>query len=309
MSWLLHNPVADIPGPPFLVFFWVASAAVIWSVFLGVRRLDPSLGLDRIPLDHKLTPFEIACLRGGGRALLHTMLFDLWRRGFLGIVEAKGDTRQMVRAEDGPDPSKLDKYEREILDVFETPRKLTGLLNEARLVALADRRALDLESPLHDELLLMPGEARSLARSVAWVAGTLLVLLAGYKLGVAMAKGHHNVLFLIVSTVLTVIGVAVAATLPRQTWRGSDYLDRLRRAFGGWSDRLREEPGVSTSPNAVLAVALLSNSALAGIPQGEAWLSIGTAPNASGSGGGGCGGDGGGSGCGGGCGGCGGCGG
>ena len=189
------------------------------------------------------------------------------------------------------------------------PRRLTGLHNEARLVALAERRAGELESPLRDELLLMPGEARSLARSVAWLAGTLLLLLAGYKLGVAVAKGHHNVGFLIVSTVLAVFGVAVAATLPRQTWRGSDYLDRLRRAFGGWSDRLREEPGVGASPNAVLAVALLGYSALAGIPQGEAWLSIGTAPSTSGSGGGGCGGDGGGGGCGGGCGGCGGCGG
>ena len=143
MSWLLHNPVADISGPLFLVFFLVVSLAVMGAVNLGVSRLDPSLGLDPLPLDHKLTPFEIACLRGGGRALLHTTLFDLWRRGFLEIVEAKGGAGQMVRAEDGPDPStvRLKEFEGEILGEFETPRTLTGLQNDARLVALADRRA------------------------------------------------------------------------------------------------------------------------------------------------------------------------
>ena len=255
---------------------------MIWAVSLGVRRLDPSLGLDRLPLDYKLNPSEIACLRGGGRALLHTTLFDLWRRGFLAIVEAEGGSGQMVRAEDGPDPSSWMSTSATSWTSSRPPEGSKDCTDEARLVALAERRAGELESPLRDELLLMPGEARSAARSVAWLAGTLLLLLAGYKLGVAVAKGHHNVAFLIVSTVLAVFGVAAAARLRRQTWRGSDYLDRLRRAFGGWSDRLREEPGVGASPNAVLAVALLGYSALAGIPQGKAWLSIDTAPSTSG---------------------------
>ncbi len=307
MPWMLHNPVADIPGPQFLVFFWAVAAAVIATVSLGVRRLDPSRGLEPLPLGFKLDPREIACLRGGGRTLLQTMLFDLWRRGFLQIVESKEHTQQMVRAEDGPDTSALDEFEWEILAEFETPRRLTGLHDEAKLAALAGRHACGLESSLRDELLIMPGEARSLARSVAWLAATFLLLLSGYKVGMAVAKGHQNVVFLIVSTVVAVSGVAEVATLPRQTWRGSDYLDRLRLAFGGWPERLRDEPEAFASPNAVLAVALLGYSALDGTPHGATWMSMNPASGAVS--GGGCGGGCGGGGCGGGCGGCGGCGG
>ena len=233
MPWLLHNPVADMPGPQFLGVFWALATAVIAAVLLEVRRLDPSLGLESLPSGFKLNAHELACLRGGGRALLHTTLFDLWRQGFLEIVEPKKGTQQMVQAGDGPDPAALDQYEREILDQFETPRNLTHLHREARLVSLAERRARELELPLQDELVLMPAEARARARSVAWLAVTSLILLSGFKLGVAVVKGHHNVAFLIVSTVVAVSVVVIAARLRRQTRRGIDYLDRLQAGFRG----------------------------------------------------------------------------
>ena len=155
----------SLPGPLFLALFWAVAVVVIAAAALGVRRLDPSLDLDPLPRGFKLTAQELACLRGGAQALLHTTLFDLWRRGFLEIVEPKKRQQQMVQAENGPEPAMLDTYEREILDEFVTPRSLTKLPSHAKLVSLSKDRARALESILHDELLLMPDGARAAARS------------------------------------------------------------------------------------------------------------------------------------------------
>jgi len=111
----------------------------------------------------------------------------------------------MVQAENGPDPAMLDTYEREILDEFITPRNLSKLPIHAKLISLSKDRARELEPILHDELLLMPDEVRAHARSVAWLAATSLLLLAGYKLGVALVKEHYNVIFLIVSMVAALL--------------------------------------------------------------------------------------------------------
>ena len=112
------------------------------------------------------------------QALLHTTLFDLWRRGFLEIVEPKKGEQQLVQAENGPEPAILDTYEREILDEFVTPRTLSKLPSQARLVSLSKNRTRELEPILQDELLLMPDEVRAHAHSVAWLAATFLLLLA-----------------------------------------------------------------------------------------------------------------------------------
>jgi uncharacterized protein (TIGR04222 family) len=235
------------------------------------------------------------------------MLFDLWRRGFLEMVESPGGARQLVRARHGP--MALDDCECDILSAFDTPQTLAGLPHQARLLASAQRRARALETTLRDELLLMPDTVRVQALVIAGLAAMGLVFLAGYKLAVAAAKGHHNIALLVASTILAVAATGLAGVLPRLTRRGADYLDRLRLAVNGWSDRLREEPDASTSPTAVVAVALLGCSALAGTPEGDTWQTIGAAFDVSTHSGGGCGA---GAGCGGGgCGGggCGGCGG
>jgi uncharacterized protein (TIGR04222 family) len=257
--WMLHNPVADMPGPRFLAAFWVVTSTLIASVYLTTRRLDPSLGFEPFPLDSPIGPRAIACLRDGARGLLQSTVFDLWSRGFLALDEPGDGPRRFVRSDSGPDSSELDGFERDVLDQFKSPRPLATIGTDAELVGLALEEAVEVESVLEDDLLLMPAGARSTARWLGLLAALMLFLFAAYKVGVALANDHWNILFLILSTALALIGVTVAATVRRTTRRGADYLRRLRQTFAGYSNRLRiaETANEDQVPQAAHAVAVL----------------------------------------------------
>ena len=67
MNWLMHNVVADLYGPYFLLFYAAAIAAVVASSYSAVRRLDRTRHLPPQQIPAKLDPYEIAYLRGGER--------------------------------------------------------------------------------------------------------------------------------------------------------------------------------------------------------------------------------------------------
>ena len=64
----LHNPIANMYGPAFLVFY----AAVIAVAFLGcaayIRSIEPKSADREIP--RSIDPYEIAYLRGGASRVL-----------------------------------------------------------------------------------------------------------------------------------------------------------------------------------------------------------------------------------------------
>ena len=228
MTWLLHNPLVDLPGPQFLGVFWAAVVVVFATVRAQVRRLDPSLGAEPPPAKFKLDAREIACLRGGSRAVLHTMIFDLWRRGFLRLdATAIRGGPQISVAEDGADFSELTEEEGEVIAALGTPRELSSLNRVATLAGLAERRTAELEDTLRDEGLLMPEGTRAQARSIACLGAAVLSLLGVWKFWIAMTTGHFNVGFLILSTVVAIPTIFLAARTSRRTRRGTEYLSRM----------------------------------------------------------------------------------
>ena len=89
---------------------------------------------------------------------------------------------------------------------------------------------------------MMPPECRKEAFGVGWAAAVCLLVLASYKIMVALAKGRQNVGFLIVLGITGAIAVLIAARLPRLTRQGKEYLDRLRLAFEDWPARIASSP-------------------------------------------------------------------
>ena len=61
-----------------------------------------------------------------------------------------------------------------------------------------------------------------------------IVLLGGYKLAVAHAKGHSNVAFLWIMMIGGgLVFTGACWTLPRLSHQGKAYLERLKLAYGG----------------------------------------------------------------------------
>ena len=65
MNWLLHNVVADLYGPYFLLFYATVIVALIVACCRSVRSVDQTRDLDPPEVPAKLDPYEIAYLRGG----------------------------------------------------------------------------------------------------------------------------------------------------------------------------------------------------------------------------------------------------
>src|SRR5262249_52550499 len=98
------------------------------------------------------------------------------------------------------------------------------------------------EIDLAEKNLMAPREEMKDLGMKLWAFGmAVLILLGSYKLVVAHMKGHSNVGFLIAMSLVGAIGFSIACfALPRLSYRGKTYLERLKLAYGGLKDQLKD---------------------------------------------------------------------
>jgi uncharacterized protein (TIGR04222 family) len=290
MHWLTHNTIADMPGPTYLPVYGIIVLFTIMIVRVRARRLDPSLGLDPPTVPGKLNAHQIAFLRGGPARVLAVVLYDLCRRGYLQILQAGVSGPSIGRSEGTGELGLLSNFERAVFGEIKGPRPVEELRTDRRLAVLSEQYCTKLEKPLENDLLLMPEDCKSKALRLGWHAALCLLVLALYKVLVALAKGRQNVGFLIILGIVGVMVVVSVARLPRITRHGKAYLDRLSLAFEDWADRIERMPELVADPSAVMAIALLGLPALAGTTLQAAWQGLMPRAEISGCGCGGCGG-------------------
>jgi uncharacterized protein (TIGR04222 family) len=330
MSWLMHNPIADMYGPHFLLFYTATIVAVMAASIVAVRKADPTDPDDLPDVPLNPDPYRVAFMRGGANEVTRVAIASLVQRGLLRIEE-RGSwlaKKKVIARKREPWNAELSGVEAEVYHwpgFPESPQKLFQPNGLAKDVEAACR---PYEKRLAEEELLMPPGVKAFAGKVALLGVMVILALGGYKLAVALDKGRTNVQFLLIAGAVGLIGEAVAcAAIPRLSRRGKAYLGRLRLAYDGVRGRIAasglgaadplsaDDPtGLGKSKLAdpgdwLLALGLFGIPVVAGTPLAD----LKTMFSASSSGPGGCGGGGcGGGGCGGGgCGGggCGGCGG
>ena len=293
----MDNPIANMYGPHFLVFYAVVIAATLLAVRLWVRLQDPTTGGLTLRVATEPVPYEIAYLRGGENRLTEAVIVNLCERGYLNNIVGM----VIEQAADHPDPRHLSTIEKEVFDFFEEDRERDDV---AKLLSVDSS---EYEERLQDEQLLAPPELRATADSAAKFAAFVIIGLGLYKLVIALSSGRSNVLFLIV---LGVIGIVALFKIhqPRITARGRALLKELEQTYLDSKEVYSE-----AEPTLPLLVGVFGVAALAGSPvedyqsffksKSSGWFGGGGWGGC----GGGCGGGGcGGGGCGGGCGGCGG---
>jgi uncharacterized protein (TIGR04222 family) len=317
MNWLFENPISELPGPLFLALYAGVIALVVMEAVWRKSRADQSLDLGPTPISSKIDPVEIAYLRGGENEVTRLLVFDLIRRGYLRIETTKkwfgtGSETKIERTSEHPDVAELTPIEADVFDYFGSSKKPETLFQADGLASRLKNGAWPMaESLRQNGLISGPEQVDAAWRN--WYAGALMILaFGGFKFVIALVKGKHNVLFLLILAFIGLIALAIASIVPRLTRRGKDYLNRLRDAFEGLKPRLAEAHKDSPhDPAFVLVPAIFGVSALVGTPFDYApTLFKSAAAQSSGGCSGGGSSCGGGGGCGGGgCGGCGGCGG
>lgn len=297
------NPF-DLPGPPFLLFYLIFGTLVVIAMRMVNRIYERSLALStRIPLDD---PYAIAMLRGGSLEVARVATFSLVDRGLL--KAEKGD--RVISLPDA-DAYVRREIERTIIMTFCKAAPAITVFKAAGVLA---KDCAEFEKPLQ-EANLLPSRAVKRRRLVTFLSALLLIEgTAGYKIHVALDRGHHNIAFLVFLGFFMFIALH-AGLRKHRTGHGDVVLRQVRAHFQSLKDRAsRLKPGGATNEVVFLA-AIWGLAALpfSGFPYvarlfPKATVTTSTT-SAGGCGGGGCGSGGGGGcgggGCGGGCGGCG----
>jgi len=320
MDVLLHNPIANMPGPEFLIFYGVIAFGVLVIAKLMLRPGDPTHHMKTPPVPTNPDPYRIAFLRGGVNEALRLAVYNLHRQGYLqtGDPDKKG-ADQTLRATDGSQPAgKLNPFEQLIRDRTRSSTYPSELFKQVRSTEI-DALKEAYETQLLDEHLILNPKPFAEAFRIRLIATAILMGLAVYKIAIALSNGHRNVGFLIAMAAISLIILFVGGYKRRISDLGRRYILQMQKAFG--DDRQRAA-AMANDPNSdlslitvgVLGLAVLDGTEMAALPTlfqraNAASASMagcgGFGLGSSGCGSSGCGGGGGGCG-GGGCGGCGG---
>jgi uncharacterized protein (TIGR04222 family) len=257
MTWLMHNPIADMPGPQFLWFYAVAIGVILGYGWWSLRRWDPTASLPAPLIPTNPDPYEIACLRGGDREVSRLMVLALLERQYL---ETTGDG-EIRRRIPRMDPDSLNNAERQLLHWFDVARKPRELFS-GQAGEIVRGCTAPLEQRLLAEQLVASPELRSAVWRTVLACATAVAAVGGYKLAVALEKGRSNYRYLILMMIFGVASTLLLSLGRRLTARGRTYLQNLSTAFAD----LRREPGFPSdpAPKLLLAAGVFGMAVLAG---------------------------------------------
>lgn len=202
MTWTVYsNPIADMYGPWFLVFYLTYCILLMWLISRARRRYLRSFissGSPSISLPPKVDPYYIAWLKGGIDHVLKLAMMRLSYEGLLtaGRQQGKTFTRQRPSNQEKANQreQKLNRLERSVLLCFESgaEQKKAGAFSSLRPLY----REFDAQA--QREGYTYPASYQLTCRGILWAGLVLMLGMGGYKLSVAWLKGHHNVGFLMV---------------------------------------------------------------------------------------------------------------
>jgi uncharacterized protein (TIGR04222 family) len=316
----LLKTIGDLPGPQFLLAYTLFALAVIVITWFIGRRLAAGTHDDPLVIPRDPDPWEIACLRGGENEVARLGVLRLVQNGLLQETKQAGKSRVIHSGAPSPDGFQPTRLERAILEFHQSARAPGTMFHPFSGIGfkLRDIVRSEMEPDLRRRGLLVSGSDRTLSALVITVAIALLVSVAAWKLGLAQARGKHNIGFLIMLTLISVLMTPLLGWVGRVSARGLKYVRQLAVAFEGLKDDVRVEDDGFRRGDAERAL-LLAGVFGMGSLSGSSWSNVSewyrrSAASNSGCGCGGatvssCGAGSGGGGCGGGCGGCGGCGG
>lgn len=210
MTWTVYsNPVADMYGPDFLLFYLVYSVFLMLLVFrLRKRNYQAYAALSSSSLMSlkRIDPYYVAWLKGGIDNVLKLAMMRLSYEGLLTAGGNKGKTfiRPQITDQElfNSKEQKLSPLERLVLFRFEAgyDQKKNWAFNSLRSLYQ------DFNLKAQQEGYAYPDNCQRKNKLIAWVGFILTLGLGLYKFNIALINGHHNVvLLLIMMLVLTLI--------------------------------------------------------------------------------------------------------
>ncbi|MBX7170111.1 MAG: TIGR04222 domain-containing membrane protein [Pyrinomonadaceae bacterium] len=240
MNFLFDNPLANMPGPMFLVLY---GAIIFFSAivfYLYKSKLDWTANQPVPLIPPSPDPFEIAYLRGGENEFARTLVFSLTQKGFLKITN-EGKKSYIVLTENQPNWTTLTQVERNALRWFQQTRETKDVFESWGLIEILKPYSTTYEQKATQNNLLMPEEVSNKIRLSSLSVFGLIALFGGYKLVSALLHGHWNIIFLIIFIFAAFLIFWFLGKSKRLSQRGEKYLEGLQNTF----EKLRVNPKIA----------------------------------------------------------------
>lgn len=234
----MFNPF-DLRGPPFLLFY----ACLGILVAIVIRMVQRSREEGAPPRIDTSDPYLIAYLRGGKNEAARVAAISLIDRG---LLKEHGDDELVAAANSDTVRRPIEKA---LILLFTKPQSAGAMFSAPGIEATC--------RGLEDHLVrrgCLPNDAVRAQRRELFIAALVVLLgVAGVKIVVALARGHTNIAFLVVSAIVFVL-ICRRIVKRRRTRRGDELLHDLRRLFARLRDRARNlSPGGANADAALLA--------------------------------------------------------
>jgi uncharacterized protein (TIGR04222 family) len=244
------NPF-DLPGPEFLLFYFLFSLAVIVAIIL-LRRRAESGGSPRIDLGD---PYLIAYLRDGADEALRVAAVSLIDRGML-----VRSAHLIRRADHVTVDMAQRRIERAVLEKFSLTGDVASVVKDKNLkLALQSY-----QDALECAGLLPDGATRAarLKRLLLGLAAMVIVGVTKIQIGLSLER---PVGFLAVMMIVAIL-IASAISFPRLTARGKATLEDITNLYSGLRTQINSlTPGGASAEMAMFA-AVFGIAALAETP-------------------------------------------
>ena len=216
------NPF-DFSGPSFLLFYLLVGVTGAVVVYMAIRSSESQK--KSFPEEFRTDPYSIAYLRSGSAEALRIATVSLMDRGLLrskgngNVARARTDAASFVKR----------PIEKAVLDFFNTERvgyTIASSTIDKKLVSCCN----DYESKLKDAGLICNDAIKRTKVRFVLPYMVIMVSLSIIKTFIALNRGHFNLYFLIILTI--VFYVAADRMLnARLTASGKDLLSKLRSKF------------------------------------------------------------------------------
>ncbi|MBG1267212.1 TIGR04222 domain-containing membrane protein [Nostoc sp. WHI] len=262
MNALLHNPIADMYGVDFLLFYCSVigiTLVVCWQLIKDPTKNQP---LPLIPAEPD--PYEIAYLRSQETGIANVVLFDLIVRGYLQVSE-----QSISQVANHPDVSQLQPIEREVFDRLSSSSTAKTSLSLATKSIQLYCNAY--EEKLQNEQLLYAFQWQIRNIIVVLIGAMIIFSLWGYKLLIVLGKGGHEESFLVSISFFYIVFLlgfvsdllqGFVSNRSHLSQRGKVYLQQLQATFSRLQQKVKNEIPSVFDYN--LVVALFGVEALAG---------------------------------------------
>ncbi|MGQ0684453.1 TIGR04222 domain-containing membrane protein [Bradyrhizobium sp.] len=215
MDWLTHNPIADLPGPQFLLVYGATAVAVIAATYGLIRLLDRTDWRKPPRVPGTFDPYEMAYLCGGKNAVIRTVLYAVYRRGLVLCPPVSWFRASRIVTKADLSGRTLTGLEERVLKAIRRPSVPSRLFRDEMLARDVERLCKPFRINLRSERLLRSGILRAVIGLVPLVATATLVSPVAYKAVVAAPKGRPDVLLMFITSVALVILWSLVGPLAR----------------------------------------------------------------------------------------------